>query len=209
MNEPDSRRSASSAERLGPYTNRAKRVKRLGSRSCCVFQFFCGCGNTRSPPMRFRGLLAAAVAVGLVGLTGINTAEAGLFGNYGFGRSSSCCGSSDAWNGCATTSCDSCCDTSSCCGGHGLFGKWFGGRGASSCCHAEPTCGCAPEPTCGCEVVEPTCGCAPEPCCEPAGCGGGRRGGFLRNLFNCHRSSCCEPSCDYEPTCGCEPTRGY
>ena len=162
--------------------------------------------------MRFQGLFAAVVAVGLVGLTNVNTADAGLFGNYGYGYgygNSGCCGASDGSCCEAPPSCDPCCDTSSGCGGHlGLFSKLFGGCGRRSSCGGCDTC-CEPEPTCGCEVVEPTCGCSVEPACGcDSGCGNRRHGGFFRNLFSCHRSSsCCEPTggCEpvCEPTCGC------
>ena len=156
--------------------------------------------------MRFQRLLAAAVVVGLVGLTNVSTAEAGLFGNYSYG-SSSCCDSSVAWGGCETTGCDACC-TSSYGGRRRLFSGLFRSSSRSSCgCEPEPLCSCAVEPTCGCEVVEPVYEYVEEPIC---GCGKRKFGGFLKNLFKCPwSSSCCDdPSCGVEPTCGCAPTCG-
>ena len=171
--------------------------------------------------MRFQGLFAAIVAVGLVGLTNVNSAEAGLFGHRGCGD---CCGPSVVWGGCAPTNCDWCGCESSCCSKRhrGLFKRLFGGCKKRSCCAPEPSCGCESSSNSGCcEVVEPSCGCADagggcEPscgcessCCDPAPCGKKRHGGLLKRLFRCKKScgapSCCAP----EPTCGCAaPTCG-
>ena len=177
--------------------------------------------------MMFKSLTAAIVAVGLVGFTGISSAEAGGLFHSGCGA---CCTPNVVWGACAPSSCDPCGCNTGCGGCHkgGLLAKLFGGCKKSSCgCDAEPACGApepcgcdapcepacgapapcepacgAPAPTCGCEATcEPACG-APAPCCKKKSCGG-----LLKKLFGgCKKSSCgcAEPACGAPAPCGCD-----
>ena len=208
---------------------RPKQNQKIGAcetRKAAAWFSFCGCGTFKElNPMKFKGLLAATVAVALVGLANVNTAQAGLFGGCGGGG---CCGQTvgcgPSWGGCAPANCDPCnCSVFPACGPRrcGLFKKLVAHcRKSSSCCEMDsccesaPTCGapmaCAPAcgaaaPSCGCEVAAATCG-APADCCA-APCK--RRGGLLAKLFGgCHKSAdCC--GCDVAASCDtCAPACG-
>lgn len=175
--------------------------------------------------MSLKSFIAATVAVAIVGLANVSTAEAGLFGGCGGG---SCCGQSSVFCGGECTNYDPCCGGHRHhCGGflkrlfsHSCFKRSSCGDACDmGCCEAQPECGAPCEPACGapcepaCGAPEPSCGCEADACCDAAPCCAPRKsccGGLLRKLFGgCHRScggcdSCCEPACGApEPSCGC------
>ncbi len=168
-----------------------------------------------------RVIVPALIAIAMVAASSANASAFGLFDKFCNKGCDSCCDVEPACGveaaceptcGCEAP-CEPACGAEPACGceagcaskAKGLLQRLFH-KHSSNCC--EPVCGA--EPTCGCEAPsEPVCGCETvDECCDP--CARPKLGlkGLFSNMFNKHRSDCCEPACGAEPTCGCEPTCG-